>query len=134
MTTGDAARRLLDLTAVEELVAAIGEGGEKVVAGLLATLFEDAPVQLADLRRGLVEGDSDQVRRAAHTLKSHASTFGATALADLALELEGAARDASLRGAEGLVGRVEEEYDRVRAALEAVRLDLLQAATPPSDA
>ncbi len=43
---------------------------------------------LAELRASLADGNAERFRRAAHSLKSNASTFGATALAALARDLE----------------------------------------------
>ena len=61
-----------------------------------------------------------EVRRAAHTLKSNGRTFGATALASLSEELDLSAQTGMLAGAGELVGRVENEYARVEAALGAL--------------
>ena len=43
---------------------------------------------LGELRAARAEGAAERFRRAAHSLKSNANTFGATELARLARELE----------------------------------------------
>lgn len=62
--------------------------GEDFAAELAATFLDEAPGMLGDLRRAAAEGDADGFRRAAHSLKSNAGMFGATALADLARDME----------------------------------------------
>ena len=118
---------ILDPSAIERLVINCGEGGGEVVAALLGTLFDDAPRQLAALRQSLAGGVVDEVRRVAHTLKSHGITFGATFLAHLAQEVEALAKRGTLDGAQDLVEELEVETERACEALEAVRLELLEA-------
>lgn len=62
--------------------------GVEFAAELARTFAEDAPRMLATLRESRATGDAVAFRRAAHSLKSNASTFGALPLADLARSLE----------------------------------------------
>jgi HPt (histidine-containing phosphotransfer) domain-containing protein len=114
----------LDRAAIDRLLDTCGDDGA-MVAALLGTLFDDAPGLLASLRRSLVEHDREEVRRAAHTLKSHGLTFGAPFLAHVARELELRARDADLDGAPSLVAELEAEFRLAREALDGLRLELL---------
>ncbi len=70
--------------------------GAEFVIELVDTFLEDAPTLLAELRSARAATDGDRFRRAAHSLKSNCNTFGATALAAMARELEmkGLAADA----------------------------------------
>jgi HPt (histidine-containing phosphotransfer) domain-containing protein len=111
--------------AVDQLLETCGAGGEEVVASLIEMFLADAPCILADLRRGVADGAAEEVRRAAHTLKSHGMTFGAPLLAHVAREVEVMAREGDLIGAAGLVAEVQAEYERAREALDAVRRQLL---------
>jgi HPt (histidine-containing phosphotransfer) domain-containing protein len=70
-------------------------------------------------RRGLEAGDPDEVRRAAHTLKSNAATFGASELAERSRTLEHAAKDGGLDDAPAMIERISTELERVHAALRA---------------
>jgi PAS domain S-box-containing protein len=101
-----------------ELEAAVGD--PTVVGELISTFLADAPVLVGTLRTGLEQRDRDELRRAAHTLKSNGRTFGATALAALSEELELSAKTGSLAGAPDLVARIEKEYARVEGALGAL--------------
>ncbi len=62
--------------------------GAEFAAELIDTFLAEAPGQLAQLRASLANGEADSFRRAAHSLKSNAQTFGATQLAALARDLE----------------------------------------------
>ena len=99
---------MLDTAAYAELQDTVGAD---FAAELLETFLAEAPAMLADLRRAATAGDADDFRRAAHSIKSNADLFGATALADMArgMELGGlptAAPDA-----------IEAEHARAGAAL-----------------
>ena len=85
--------------------------GEDFAAELVATFLDEAPGMLADLRRAAVEADADGFRRAAHSLKSNAGLFGATALADMARGMELGGLPAAAPD------DIEAEYARAAAAL-----------------
>jgi HPt (histidine-containing phosphotransfer) domain-containing protein len=88
-------------------------GGDEFVSDLVETFLTDAPPLLAALHGS----DVEEVRRAAHTLKSNGATFGATRLSELCRELELLARSGDLSGADELAARVEAEYALVAEEL-----------------
>jgi CheY-like chemotaxis protein len=108
---------LLDAAAFEQLRAATGD--DAFVGELVSTFLSEAPALLTSLAAGIAEADVETVRRAAHTLKSNAMTFGATALAREAQTLEETARNGAVEGADRLLEAVEREFARARGALEA---------------
>ena len=67
----------VDRATLDELAASLGQG---FVAELAGTFLAEAPALLGALRRALADGDAESFRRAAHTLKSNAHTFGAAPL------------------------------------------------------
>jgi HPt (histidine-containing phosphotransfer) domain-containing protein len=99
----------------------IGDDDPTLLAALIDTFLRDAPRLVDDVRRGLQQGRADEVRRAAHTLKSNGATFGAMSLSELSRALESLARAGTLEGAAELIARIEAEYERVRITLETVR-------------
>ena len=107
---------------LERLADSFGGGTEgwTFVSELIETFLEDAPVQLAALRSAVQQGNAEEARRAAHTLKSNGATFGAGALAEVSGELEAVAARGELEGATALVDRAEAEWERAREALERV--------------
>ena len=76
---------VIDPHTFDELQAS---AGADFVAELVDTFAEEAPTIVAEMRAALAAGSADRFRRAAHSLKSNSSTFGATRLADLARSLE----------------------------------------------
>jgi CheY-like chemotaxis protein/HPt (histidine-containing phosphotransfer) domain-containing protein len=90
------------------------------VRELISTFLNDAPGLVGALRSSLEQRNLEELRRAAHTLKSNGKTFGATTLAVLSEELERTAQTGALAGAAELVSRTEREYARVEGALEAL--------------
>ena len=62
--------------------------GDDFVAELVMTFLDEATDMLSDLRSAAENSDADSYRRAAHSIKSNASTFGASALAELARKIE----------------------------------------------
>jgi CheY-like chemotaxis protein/HPt (histidine-containing phosphotransfer) domain-containing protein len=106
--------------ALERLVGTIGDD-RSLLTALIDTFLSDAPRLVEAARRGLEHGQTDEVRRAAHTLKSNGATFGASSLSELSRQLEALARSGILEGADELIARIDAEYERVRIALETVR-------------
>jgi PAS domain S-box-containing protein len=96
-------------------------GGDEFLGEVIDAFLADAPELVATLRRSLDEGSSEELRRAAHTLKSNGATLGATEFAELCRELEARAKTGELDGAAELADRVEQEYGALRDALEALR-------------
>ena len=92
--------------------------GADFVRELVDTFLEEAPPMLAELGDALASSRADAFRRAAHSLKSNASTFGALTLAAMARDLElqglGAATPAALAG-------LAAQYDAAAAELKALR-------------
>lgn len=99
------------------LVALSESVGTEFVAELIDTFMEEAPGMFEELRQALRKNDADSFRRAAHSLKTNATTFGATRLAGLARELEAGARAGSLPTTDGL-DALEESYRDAVAALD----------------
>jgi HPt (histidine-containing phosphotransfer) domain-containing protein len=102
---------VIDRAAFSELQ---NSAGADFVIELVDAFTEEAPQLLAELRRALAADDAVSFRRAAHSLKSNGLTFGATAFAELARELE--LGKASALGAPAL-DRLEALFAEASAAL-----------------
>jgi PAS domain S-box-containing protein len=98
-------------------------GGAEFVGELAATFLAETPSLLEMLRRACAEGDVHELRRGAHTLKSHARTFGADALGDACHRLETLGAAGTLDGAADLIEQITVEYGRAAAALELIGVD-----------
>lgn len=65
--------------------------------------------------------DTEELRRAAHTLKSNGPTLGAAAFAELCRTVEQPAKDGRLDGVSQLLDQIEQEYRRLQEALAPLR-------------
>jgi HPt (histidine-containing phosphotransfer) domain-containing protein len=96
-------------------------GGDDFLGEVIDAFLADAPDLIATLRRALGEQSGEELRRAAHTLKSNGATLGAAEFAELCRSLEQRAKAGELEGAEQLVERIEHEYQPLAEALAALR-------------
>jgi GAF domain-containing protein/CheY-like chemotaxis protein/HPt (histidine-containing phosphotransfer) domain-containing protein len=109
-------RPAVDAAVLDRLAESMG-GDDAFVAELIEQFVADSPALVAAARTGLETGDAEEVRRAAHTLKSNAATMGANELADRSRRLELAAKAEELAGGAASLDAVAEELERVHAAL-----------------
>lgn len=103
----------IDLKVFNELKDATGAD---FIGELVQAFLEDAPTQIAQMQSALTGQDAESFRRAAHTLKSNAATFGATDLSGLARELEMLGREKNLEVGNRLQV-LEEAFDQAKNQL-----------------
>jgi signal transduction histidine kinase/DNA-binding response OmpR family regulator len=108
----------LDTSAVEDLREL---GGDDFLAEVIDTFLSDAPTLVATLRTTHEQGETEELRRTAHTLKSNGQTFGAGRFSELCRELEERAKSDELNGAAELLNRIEQEYAALEVTLAALR-------------
>ncbi|MGH3111145.1 MAG: response regulator, partial [Gaiellaceae bacterium] len=96
-------------------------GGADSLGDVIDAFLAEATELLATLRGSIEQGDLDELRRAAHTLKSNGATLGAGALAEKCRELEESATSGELEKASALVDRIDLELRKVEKAVEARR-------------
>jgi histidine phosphotransfer protein HptB len=82
--------------------------GADFINELIDTFLEDAPKMIADMQAAHTANDAEVFRRAAHSMKSNAATFGATQLAALAKELEMLGKEHKLSEAGSRLKALEE--------------------------
>jgi CheY-like chemotaxis protein/HPt (histidine-containing phosphotransfer) domain-containing protein len=109
-------RPAVDAAVLTRLAESMG-GDDAFVTELIEQFVTDSPPLVAAARKGLEAGDAGEVRRAAHTLKSNAATFGANELSDRSSRLEAAAKAGTLDDAPEQIDAIAEELERVHAAL-----------------
>jgi CheY-like chemotaxis protein len=112
-----------DASLDEDVLAALrqlqGAGEPDVFEELIGLYLEDTPTQLAALRSAVEAARADTVETIAHTLKGSSASMGAQNLSAICAELEGVGASGDLPKVTRLLERLEEEFGRVRAALEA---------------
>lgn len=110
--------RLIDPEVFAELQDAMGDD---FIAELVETFLDEAPRMIIELKKAILEVDADGYRRAAHSIKSNASTFGATALAELARDLE--LRDLPSQNDLSCVSELQSSFDITAAKLRSLTND-----------
>jgi len=115
--TGDRLAQL-DKSALDT-IRSISDGSDDLLRQVVSLFIESTPPLLQDIERGLANAETDRVRVAAHTLKSSAANLGATALCDMARQLENAARAGALTSNLPAYESVKEEFEATCRALVA---------------
>jgi HPt (histidine-containing phosphotransfer) domain-containing protein len=93
------------------------EGQPDVVVEFIDLFLGDLPARREAIRAALRDGDVEQVRAAAHALKSSAAYIGAGELARLCKEVELAARGGDLVTAASRGSDLEAEAERAASFL-----------------
>lgn len=109
---------IIDQATFEELKQM---SGEDFINELIDTFLEDAPKMIAEIKSALNANNADSFRRAAHSMKSNASTFGATELAVLARELEMLGKENKLADSGDKLKAFEEAYASAREELKGLK-------------
>ena len=94
--------------------------GEDFVEELIDTFLEEAPGMIDEMEQALSGSDADKFRRAAHSLKSNANTFGAIELAEIARGLEYMAREDNLDVVDRLQA-LKDAYEIVAEELKSLK-------------
>jgi HPt (histidine-containing phosphotransfer) domain-containing protein len=91
--------------------------GADFVTELIGTFLDEAPTQLQALHSARASGDEVAFRRAAHTMKTNALTFGAMTLGLQCGRLE----HAGLASSDAALQAMEHAHAQAVQALEALR-------------
>ena len=115
----------LDLAVLEGLRELQEEGETDLLAELVGMFLEDASARLDVLRDAIQIGDAEEIERAAHSLKGSCGNMGVKRMQQTSSDLQEAGVSGDISGAANLLGRLEEEFERVRPALlEAISEDV----------
>ena len=115
---------ILDPAAWSRLRAMLGAKAGEMLPTLIDTFMQEAVQLQEDAAQAVQQGKPDELRRAAHTLKSNAANFGATVMAEACLELENVGRNNSVEGAADLLKKVEMAFEQAKAELLAAQAQL----------
>ena len=111
---------VIDPAVWADLLESLG-GDADFVAELLETYFDDSSRLLVAMQEALSTGKAEDLRRAAHSLKSSSASFGAIRLSNKCRELEDMGKADALEGAAEQIDHIAAEYAKTRAALEAIQ-------------
>jgi HPt (histidine-containing phosphotransfer) domain-containing protein len=94
--------------------------GEDYIGELIDAFLDDAPNLITQMKSALTDKDAETFRRAAHSMKSNAATFGAMELSMRAKELESLGRENNLEIGNKLEV-MEESFRQVESQLRALK-------------
>ena len=111
------AAEILDAKALQALRALQRPGKPDVLARVIELFHRDAPKLVGEMHAAAEARDAEQLRRAAHTLKSSSASVGAKLLSAHCREIEMLARGGDVAAGAALVGSITDELGRVLPAL-----------------
>ncbi|MEM7356763.1 MAG: response regulator, partial [Acidobacteriota bacterium] len=94
------------------------ELSEDFVHQVFSVFLQDTPARLAAIRQALEQDDAVALQRTAHGLKGSSASLGAETMAALCAEIEERARGGASAGADALLARLEDQFERVRKVVE----------------
>ncbi|MBL8398401.1 MAG: response regulator [Candidatus Accumulibacter sp.] len=112
---------LIDHGALDNIRQLPGTDGNRLVDRVIDAYIKDTPLRLSQLQAANLAGDLQALRKAAHTLKSASANVGAKRLSRLCQEIEESARNGHFDGILERLTSVNDEFPRVRVALDALR-------------
>jgi PAS domain S-box-containing protein len=110
--------QVLDASALERLKDTLGKQADVLLPTLLKSFRDDGARLLKEAGQALQQKNAQDLRRAAHTLKSNGATFGAMILSSVARQLEQLGREGQFAGAAELIGQAERELMKAQTELE----------------
>lgn len=113
-------KRILDIVRLEEAF----EDDTTGIADLLDMALATGAKHRRALEEGIAAGDSEVVRRAAHSIKGSAGNIGANEVMRQASELDERARAGDLSDARARVDAIGAAYDQVAEEVRAYRASL----------
>ncbi len=125
-TPGDSAV-VIDASVIAELRGLQSPADPDFLSHLIDLFIEETPRRLAAIRAALAKSNAEALAHEAHALMGSSAHLGATRMDALCEILEEQGRAGSINGAPGLLSALEEEFARVRKALDAEK-------KPPRDA
>jgi len=93
-----------------------GDNGE-FLREIIGIYVEDTPSRIAELKKGMADGDVALFTRAAHTIKGSSANVGAVVLKGVAERMEMLSRREGLGAMPALVADCEAEFARAAAEL-----------------
>jgi signal transduction histidine kinase/CheY-like chemotaxis protein len=106
--------------ALNNIRALSASNGDALLERVLQAFLEDTPTHLHTIGQAIANGNTSQMRKAAHSLKSSSANVGADALAQRCKELEQLGRHDTTAGAAALLAEMERSFQAARQALGAI--------------
>jgi len=95
---------------------------EALLVDILKEFITNTPELIARLKESVEAGDTEEARRAAHTLKGSASNISAVALTETARRAEMDARNGNLDEMGNLLGSIEKDFRELKTVMEGLTI------------
>ena len=99
------------------MISALKDMGPEIFVELVELYLEEAPNQVAEVRRQFELGDAAGMGAAAHSLKGSSLNLGANSLADICKQIELKGKDGDFNNLENLLEQLDLRYQEVQTAL-----------------
>ena len=109
---------LLDLFTLENLVE-LDDGGTGLLSEMIGIFREDTPRRIRDILEAIAKGDAQELSHAGHALKGGSGALGASAMRNLAADLEDLGRGGTVEAEPDLSQRLESLFQATLTALDA---------------
>ena len=109
---------LLDLMTLRNLVD-LDDGSHGLLSEMIAIFRDDTPRRIQDILSAVARGNADDLSRAGHALKGGAGALGASAMRNLAADLEDLGRGGTVEAEPDLSQRLESLFQVTLTALDA---------------
>lgn len=96
----------------DEAVAEFG-GDKEFLRSVLSAFLSNARMQITAIREGVSVGDSEVVRKEAHSIKGGAAELYAHELSGIAYQLENMGKSGDMTGSAGVIEKIQNELDRL---------------------
>ncbi|UTF60789.1 Hpt domain-containing protein [Gilvimarinus sp. DA14] len=101
-----------------EALAALRDVMEDDFLQLIETFVSDSRAKINTMQKALAAGQSEELRRAAHSLKGSSSNIGAAGLMEACRQIEVRAAASDLTGLEHLLVDLQSEFSQVKQQLD----------------
>ncbi len=91
--------------------------GSQLLRRVVHAYLDEAPQQIAEMRRAIVHGEAEKLWLAAHSFKSGSANAGALGLSQLGRSIEDFGRAHTTDGAQPFLDRIEAAFSAVQTAL-----------------
>lgn len=107
----------LNMTFLDQFRELDPGGGLGLIREIMTVYLDSSLALLRQVEQGLIAGDADALRRAAHSLKSSSANVGAEKLSKLFLELEVMGRDGQLTAAMPVLDETRQAFAEATAEM-----------------
>jgi two-component system, sensor histidine kinase len=108
---------ILNKKIVDDIITMAGENGEQVVQQIFQVYMQHTPDLIEAIKQAFIEKNAQQVFKSAHALKSSSLNIGATAIAELAREIEKLGRENNLDQIAIYINKLDTYYDELTSLL-----------------